>query len=207
MPILDPMMDTASVEASAGVRSAFPRGVSAVRTWIAALVLVPSLSCGAPETTIRGVGDPVAVAAGARFAVVFAARTDDCFTCSLFDGFAALRELYGRAQVGEEPEFVVALITADPRDTLTALRSLQRERLAARIRVLSPGEGRLLFAHKPLPAIYLLRDGQVVRTWAPPVLGGGIPVARGEIADALRNPTFGDTTAFVTHLGDSGLIR
>jgi len=123
--------------------------------------------------------------ADSETSVVVAIRASDCLTCSLFDGFAALRQAQLTERAGPRVDILVAVVSDNAADTLQVRRVLLRERLVAHLKVVAPRAAR----HLPgtaLPTIYLVQGRRILRQWSAPRSGAAIVVGRSEIIDALR---------------------
>ena len=81
------------------------------------------------------------------------------------------------------------LVTRELNDTLALSAILKRQRIIARIKTMTPGEAIRILDPDRLPAIYLLKDGRVVRKWEA-YKGTAVHIERNEIFEAfaeLRN--------------------
>ncbi len=133
----------------------------------------------------RGDQVPMRLRTPGQPALVIAARTDDCLGCRLNGVYHALRTLRG-AEGDSAPIIIVLAMTSDGADSTIFRHTLLRERIDARIELLSPEEGRRILDWGRLPAIYFIRNGRVIGEWEAPQAGGAVVIPREGLLTAVR---------------------
>ena len=118
--------------------------------------------------------------------VLFVTTIEECFSCRIQGGFVALRTAGSLEDSGIAalPRLTALVIVRKEGDSAKFARTLQEERITARVRTVPLALAERTFNLQRIPAIYVLSGGKVARMWE----SGGpafVSMGRNEVKDAL----------------------